>query len=611
MKIGILFISALIFSGAVRPAAAENGPETDLLFQGVVGVKPAEAGIGDPIVVRVRDLDGWVLNEIMQRRITGEGYFTDDQFNTFLRRQMKAESEGRDSDGNPITYGDDLYNEFDAITACKGVIRMLNGPDNAGSPNGADGVIGLFKASIAVFDKDAGATVTGTATATSVRTTQDVENGRRQLDAAETQLKVARTKFADLESRWSNGVIFDFKVPVGDNAVPAPAGTSDVKTGQSSEDVDSAREGLEAAEKQLSAVESVLDSLETNWYAGWQAHQCWQALFRAVSENLYLQLNDSRLTHVKALNPFNGNEEDATETSIYKFQFDLEKDPNDKAEWDKLYEGIQRQIPATVSLGFNLGGKTYTLNTLVKSASPDEDAPQAEATAGFSQTFKFVAYREGLMAAGLSLVILALLAFLWLARDTEMVRDPSPSAGSPKFSLARCQTAFWFFLFTAAYLFLWVVKGQTDTLTEQCLVLLGISTGTTIGVAVIGKPVQSKPYGGKLPSKGFKEILNEMLSDDSGNIAFYRFQILIWTLVLGLVFIKSVYFGLKMPEFGTNELTLMGISAGTYVGFKVPGGKESTTRDATAKDAPDVAQTPAAAAATPAGDEAKPGGSQS
>jgi hypothetical protein len=49
------------------------------------------------------------------------------------------------------------------------------------------------------------------------------------------------------------------------------------------------------------------------------------------------------------------------------------------------------------------------------------------------------------------------------------------------------------------------------------------------------------------------------------------FQIAVWTLVLGIVFIRSVYVDLTMPDFDATLLTLMGISSGTYIGFKLPG----------------------------------------
>jgi hypothetical protein len=69
-------------------------------------------------------------------------------------------------------------------------------------------------------------------------------------------------------------------------------------------------------------------------------------------------------------------------------------------------------------------------------------------------------------------------------------------------------------------------------------------------------------------SQGF---LRDVLSDENG-ISLYRFQLFIWTLVLGVIFCASVYDGLAMPQFSTTLLGLMGISSGTYLGFKVPEG---------------------------------------
>jgi hypothetical protein len=43
-----------------------------------------------------------------------------------------------------------------------------------------------------------------------------------------------------------------------------------------------------------------------------------------------------------------------------------------------------------------------------------------------------------------------------------------------------------------------------------------------------------------------------------------------WTLVLGIIFVRSVYRELTMPDFDTSLLGLMGLSSGTYIGFKFP-----------------------------------------
>jgi cell division protein FtsB len=72
-----------------------------------------------------------------------------------------------------------------------------------------------------------------------------------------------------------------------------------------------------------------------------------------------------------------------------------------------------------------------------------------------------------------------------------------------------------------------------------------------------------------IPAPASNGFFQDILSDGDG-VSFHRFQIAVWTLVLGSVFVWGVYRNLTMPEFDASLLTLMGISAGTYVGFKFP-----------------------------------------
>jgi len=67
-------------------------------------------------------------------------------------------------------------------------------------------------------------------------------------------------------------------------------------------------------------------------------------------------------------------------------------------------------------------------------------------------------------------------------------------------------------------------------------------------------------------SRGFRL---DILRDGDG-ISFHRFQIVVWTMVFAIIFIHSVYRDLAMPDFNASLLGLMGISSGTYVGFKFP-----------------------------------------
>ena len=68
---------------------------------------------------------------------------------------------------------------------------------------------------------------------------------------------------------------------------------------------------------------------------------------------------------------------------------------------------------------------------------------------------------------------------------------------------------------------------------------------------------------------GSRGLRRDLLWDGDG-MSFHRFQIVVWTLVLGFIFVASVYAELAMPEFSATLLGLMGISSGTYLGFKVP-----------------------------------------
>ena len=53
-------------------------------------------------------------------------------------------------------------------------------------------------------------------------------------------------------------------------------------------------------------------------------------------------------------------------------------------------------------------------------------------------------------------------------------------------------------------------------------------------------------------------------------MSFHRFQVVAWTIALGLIFLVQVFNSLLMPEFDTTLLALMGVSSGTYLGFKYP-----------------------------------------
>jgi len=188
---------------------------------------------------------------------------------------------------------------------------------------------------------------------------------------------------------------------------------------------------------------------------------------------------------------------------------------------------------------------------------------------------------------------LAFLLLVWLARKTALLRDRGEGmaeGGKAPYSLARFQLACWLFLVVAAYVFIWMITGELDTITGSVLALLGIGSGTALGAAMIDQnrderaapppaavvalpdaaaaPPAPPPAVKSAVSRGF---IRDILSDEGG-ISIHRFQLFVWTLVLGLIFATAVFSTLAMPQFSPTLLGLMGISSGTYLGLKVPEG---------------------------------------
>lgn len=176
----------------------------------------------------------------------------------------------------------------------------------------------------------------------------------------------------------------------------------------------------------------------------------------------------------------------------------------------------------------------------------------------------------------LAVFFVLLAAFVGLAailsRRTSLIRRAGGSAAGTlaPYSLSKSQQLLWSILVLAAYVFLWMMTGEVDTLTESVLALLGVSAGTGVAAWMI----DSSRDAGDAPSRGF---LSDILSDGSG-LAIHRVQTAAWTVILGVIFCVTVYRTLFMPQFSFTLIALMGISAGTYVGFKFPERKQQVAR---------------------------------
>jgi len=95
----------------------------------------------------------------------------------------------------------------------------------------------------------------------------------------------------------------------------------------------------------------------------------------------------------------------------------------------------------------------------------------------------------------------------------------------------------------------------------------------------VGAQIADANDGLTKPTSG--GLWNDLVTDANGP-SFHRFQMIAWTVILGILFFASVYKNLSMPEFSGTMLALMGISAGTYLGFKIP--EKQNTADPSAQE---------------------------
>jgi hypothetical protein len=215
-------------------------------------------------------------------------------------------------------------------------------------------------------------------------------------------------------------------------------------------------------------------------------------------------------------------------------------------------------------------------------------------------------------------VTILLIAYWYLVKKTRMLRD----TGTNYYSLGKSQMAFWGLLVVLSFVGVWILTGTMERIPPQALILLGISGATGLSSVVIGNSKRTELQA-KLDDKLAKlaelqqeqqklqaqqaaapsqaatdrlaAIAAEMdtrekemtalskqlepgesagfwrdICDDGSGASFHRLQVVIWTLVLGTVFVHTVARMMSMPEFPDTLLTLMGISNATYLGFKIP-----------------------------------------
>jgi hypothetical protein len=304
----------------------------------------------------------------------------------------------------------------------------------------------------------------------------------------------------------------------------------------------------------------------------------------------------------------------------YFLHFRLIRDPSDigsKADWNDVLKapGLMSQMDLTVGLYNSSNNGVATLASWIRRAETEP-------------THQFIFHRVNndlWLIIGVVLLVFATGVFIFLVFLGGLIREPAlpiRDDGLPPVSLGRCQMAFWFFLVITGFFFLWLVtgRGDLDTINPTVLTLIGISAATALGAAFITSNTANPEAAAKPPARNYRAEIRsaqeemraaqvarnqqgenaakaklgalkkqlkdwrklhwnqwilDLLSEENDMskpqlMSFHRFQIIVWTLVLGVVFCSEVLTKLGMPNFDSTLLILMGVSSGTYLGFKFP-----------------------------------------
>ncbi|SRR5579863_8162161 len=140
-------------------------------------------------------------------------------------------------------------------------------------------------------------------------------------------------------------------------------------------------------------------------------------------------------------------------------------------------------------------------------------------------------------------------------------------------------------LVTVVSAFVIAVKIQGDAMLK---LKLAVSYGLLVLIFLFGFVILAAIASGLID-------ISQILEDDAGGASTSRFQLLIFTFVIGLSFVLIVACDCKFPDVPTNVLALLGVSASTYAvskGIQAGSGNGSDSSSTTTTTSSTTTKTP-------------------
>ena len=364
-------------------------------------------------------------------------------------------------------------------------------------------------------------------------------------------------------------------------------------------------------------------------------HNAYRALLEYTKQRLYLIFNSSHLHGIASDNPDAGEVSQHAaanpDDTLHEFAFRLRRLDKDREEWGKLYNSTHSTLDIRVNLGVDLAGQLFTLDSAVQPLADNKVQRVTLRLFSFAWLYSVLG---GMFVLLVLFMQMGSSTDLLRDRDLNVRAD-----GRAQFSLARIQLAFWLYLVVGAFLIIWLVTDRLDTLNTSILALLGISSATLLASKLANTftltdgQVPADPLRAARAGKSYESLKNSLgkrrteleaealriarnpdridaaayedatrkleyrieqtesdlaylkysagtrffvdLLSENGRLSLHRMQIVVWTVVLGVVFVARVRHELVMPEFSDTLLGLMGLSSVTYVALKLPEHKKT------------------------------------
>jgi hypothetical protein len=133
-------------------------------------------------------------------------------------------------------------------------------------------------------------------------------------------------------------------------------------------------------------------------------------------------------------------------------------------------------------------------------------------------------------------------------------------------SLSLAQILLWTVLIFSASFYVLVVSGRLLDLTNDVLILLGITGGSSIIAKITASARESK--GREIAAMDTKDPKWLDLFQTEGRPDLYKVQMALFTTLAAVFVTSKIYWTLEFPELPAGLLTLIGISNGVYLGAK-------------------------------------------